>query len=67
MLTPRVTKCLKKKSAVGVQVIVVVLLEYNTAFVSLKHKFQLNYTQKNIFYLAVSTVTFNSERDVNTL
>jgi hypothetical protein len=67
MLSSLVTKFLKKESAMGIQVIVAVLLQYNTASVSLKHKFQLNGTQKFSFYFAVSTGKFIAEQVVNTV
>jgi len=46
MLPSRVTKYLKKESAMDIQVIVVVLLENSIACVQLQHETQPNDTQK---------------------
>jgi hypothetical protein len=60
MLPSSVIKYLKKESAMDIQVIVVVLLEYSIACVLLKHEVQLSDTQKFSFFFVVGTGTFVS-------
>jgi hypothetical protein len=54
MLSSLVTKCLEKETALDIQTIVILLPEYYTASLSLKHKVHLHDTHKSSFYFAVT-------------